>query len=146
MVDALQVVRGEGITALICGSRRGPPPGVPFGWVERALDGLSRERRLSHVIVLGTMGIAARASVWAMRDARIPCTTFPDAMKLCERTAIHHHAIACLVQLTESARRLVLEFPGDVESAHVVATAALHSVPVWRCSVVGASSRWVASC
>lgn len=141
MPDALQAVRGEGITVLVSGSRTGAPHGVSYGWVERALSDLSRERRIAHVIVLGSVGTAARATVWALRDAQIACTQFPDLPTQRDRITIHHEALACLVQMTESARRLVLWFPpSDVESDHVVATAALHSVPVWRC--VGAGSRW----
>lgn len=140
MADALQAVRGEGITALIVGNRNGPPVGVAFSWVERSLTALSRERRIVHAIVLGKMGVAGRAGSWARHDAQIPCTQFPERMTQRDRMAQHHEVLDVLVQLTEAARRLVLWFPpDDIESAHVVATAGLRSVPVWRCSLAG---RW----
>ena len=134
------------VTALICGSRDGVPPGVPWGWLDRALNTFCSDKApIAHVIVGGCRGIDSLAEDWAMRR-ELPHTVMPAAWKLHGKKAgpmRNAEMLAFLVKCTEAARRVVLAFPGGDGTADMVAKAKAANVPVWRCSLVGSSGwRW----
>lgn len=136
----------DSITAIICGSRDGVPPGAGWGWLDRALDSFEREKvRIAHVVVGGARGIDTLAEDWALSRER-PHTVFPAAWKRLGKKAgpiRNAEMLDFLKRTTESASRAVLAFPGGAGTADMVAQAQAALVPIWRCSLVGSSGwRW----
>ena len=134
------------LTAIICGSRNGPPGIAPWSWVWQALDSFSRDKaRLRHVIVGGAKGIDTLAEDWALQR-ETPHTVMPAAWQRLGKKAgpaRNGEMLAFMRQIASSAERAVLAFPGGTGTEDMVAKALAANEVVWRCSLVGREGwRW----
>jgi hypothetical protein len=126
-------------TAIVCGSRFGPPPEAGWEWCHHALTTFDRERRFEHIIQGGAPGYDERAAGWAKSRRRIWTTVEADWNRYKRAAGPIRNAkqLALLLRLTEPDRRLVLAFPGHDGTENMVSLAKAANIPVWRCSLVG---------
>lgn len=115
--------RQPGITAIVCGSRRG------YEGVGAALSAFERDhQRIAHLIVGSTQGVDRAAHVWALEQERIAT--------VCSARWRAHGKLAGPVRNQTMAivfsPDMVLAFPGGAGTECMVDIARREGIALWR--------------